>query len=159
MIINWLGDFFLTVTPRRLTRSGSTGSARLTRFCTSTCAMFRSMPGLKVTVSVYEPSLPQVEDMYIMSSTPLTCCSMGAATVSATVVALAPGYTAYTSMVGGVMSGYCDTGREKSPTSPASVMMMDITEAKIGRSMKKRVNIFSSCQWTVGGVQTQTGVF
>ena len=51
MIINWLGDFFLTVTPRRFTRSGSTGSARLTRFCTSTCAMFRSMPGLNVTVS------------------------------------------------------------------------------------------------------------
>ena len=51
-IINWLGDFFLTVTPRRLTRSGRTGWARLTRFCTSTWAMFRSMPGLNVTVSV-----------------------------------------------------------------------------------------------------------
>src|SRR5438477_11451158 len=46
-------------------------------------------------------------------------------------------------MVGGVMSGYCDTGREYSPTNPARVMMTDSTLAKIGRSMKKRVNIAS----------------
>jgi hypothetical protein len=30
--------------------------------------------------------------MYIIPSTPFTCCSIGAATVSATVSALAPGY-------------------------------------------------------------------
>ena len=33
-IINTLGDFFFTVTPRRLTRSGRIGSASETRFCT-----------------------------------------------------------------------------------------------------------------------------
>ena len=47
-----LGDFFFTVTPRRLTKSGSTGWANVTRFCTSTCAMLRSVPTLKVIVSV-----------------------------------------------------------------------------------------------------------
>ena len=51
-IIRMLGDFFLTATPRRLTRSGRIGSASDSRFCTSTWAMFRSTPGLKVTVSV-----------------------------------------------------------------------------------------------------------
>ena len=53
--------------------------------------MFRSTPSLKVTVSVYVPSLVHCDDMYIMFSTPLTCCSIGAATVSATTWALAPG--------------------------------------------------------------------
>ncbi len=51
-IISTLGDFFLTVTPLRLTRSGRIGRAMATRFCTSTWAMFRSIPSLKVTVSV-----------------------------------------------------------------------------------------------------------
>ena len=37
-IISTLGDFFFTVTPRRLTRSGRIGWARLTRFWTSTWA-------------------------------------------------------------------------------------------------------------------------
>ena len=52
MIIRMLGDFFFTDTPRRLTRSGRIGSASDSRFCTSTWAMFRSTPGLNVTVSV-----------------------------------------------------------------------------------------------------------
>ena len=63
MIIKMLGDFFLTVTPRRLTRSGKIGSARLSRFWTRTWAMFRSTPFLNVTVSVYMPSLVHCEDM------------------------------------------------------------------------------------------------
>ena len=53
--------------------------------------MFRSTPSLNVTVSVYVPSLVHCDDMYSMFSTPLTCCSIGAATVSATTLALAPG--------------------------------------------------------------------
>ena len=52
MIIRMLGDFFFTDTPRRLTRSGKIGSASDSRFCTSTWAMFRSTPVLKVTVKV-----------------------------------------------------------------------------------------------------------
>ena len=47
-----LGDFFLTEMPRRLTRSGRTGSASDSRFCTSTWEMFRSLPDWKVTVRV-----------------------------------------------------------------------------------------------------------
>jgi hypothetical protein len=43
-------------------------------------------------------------------------------------------------MLGGVICGYCATGRFGIATRPASVMTIDITEAKIGRSMKKREN-------------------
>src|SRR5690348_4074406 len=78
--------------------------------------------------------------MYIMPSTPLTCCSMGAATVSATTWALAPGYEAATSTVGGVISGYCVTGSAQTAMPPARVMTIDSTEAKIGRSMKNFEN-------------------
>ena len=86
-----LGDCFLTVTPVCLTTSGSAGRACETRFWTSTWAVSRSTPSLKVTVRLYEPSLLDCDDMYIIFSTPLICCSIGAATVSATTWALAPG--------------------------------------------------------------------
>src|SRR6516225_5095683 len=76
--------------------------------------------------------------MYIMFSTPLTCCSMGAATASATSCALAPGYVQVTCTVGGVILGNCDNGSVKYATTPASTVRMDSTEAKIGRSMKNR---------------------
>jgi len=42
--------------------------------------------------------------------------------------------------VGGVISGYCAIGSPNSATLPASVTMIDSTEAKIGRLMKKREN-------------------
>ena len=85
------GDRFLTVTPMALTMSGSVGWAMATRFCTSTWAMFGSVPTAKVTSRMYEPSLLLCDDMYSMFSTPTTCCSIGAATVSAMIRALAPG--------------------------------------------------------------------
>ena len=50
---------------------------------------------------------------------------------------------AVTSTVGGVTSGYCATGSVNTATPPASMMTIDSTEAKIGRSMKK-------CEITVG---------
>src|SRR5881275_94035 len=109
-----LGDFFLIVRPCFCTESGNCGIASDTRFCTITRAMFRSVLRSNVTVRLYEPSLPHCDDMYSMPSTPLTCCSMGAATVSATTTALAPGYDAETSTVGGVISGYWATGRVNS---------------------------------------------
>src|SRR5262245_48422238 len=140
MMSSTLGDFFLTVMPRRLTRSGRIGWARLTRFCTRTWAMLRSVPSLKVIVSVYEPSLVHCDDMYIMPSTPLTCCSIGAATVSATTCALAPGYEAETSTVGGAISGYCASGSVKRAMVPPSTITIDSTDAKIGRLMKKLEN-------------------
>src|SRR6516162_2681232 len=76
-----------------------------------------------------------------MPSTPLTCCSIGAATVSATTWALAPGYDADTSTVGGVISGYWAIGSVNRATPPPSTITIDSTEAKIGRLMKNRENI------------------
>src|SRR5581483_1746519 len=98
---------------RRFTRSGRIGWARFTRVCTRIWAIFKSVPGRNVTVSVYVPSFVHWLDMYIMFSTPLTCCLIGAATVSATTWAFAPGYLVETSIVGGVISGYCVTGSVK----------------------------------------------
>ena len=85
------GERLSVVTPAALITSGKLGMARLTRFCTSTWAMSRSTPWWKVTVRLYEPSLVHWLDMYIIPSTPLMYCSMGAATASATSLALAPG--------------------------------------------------------------------
>jgi hypothetical protein len=78
------------------------------------------------------------ESMYNMFSTPLISCSMGAATVSATTLALAPGYNAETCTTGGVTSGYWAIGRASKATPPMIVNTIDKTIAKIGRSMKKR---------------------
>ena len=39
---------------------------------------------------------------------------------------------------GGAMVGYCAIGRVKIASPPANMMTMAITQAKIGRSMKKR---------------------
>src|SRR5205823_14593080 len=86
-----LVDCFLTVTPWRRTSSGSDGSATASRLWTCTWALSRLVPISNVMVSEYDPSDELVEDMYIMFSTPLTCCSIGAATVLATSLALAPG--------------------------------------------------------------------
>ncbi len=79
------------VIPCSWTAVGSWGMASVTRFWTITSAAFRLVPISNVTVSEYDPSLPDCEDMYSMPGTPLTCCSIGAATVSATTWALAPG--------------------------------------------------------------------
>src|SRR3954447_20371142 len=73
-----------------------------------------------------------------MPSTPLTCCSIGAATVSETTWALAPGYLQLTVTEGGAIWGYWASGRLNRAMPPASVMTIDRTAAKIGRSMKNR---------------------
>ncbi len=85
------GEFLRVTTPRRRTASGRRGSAIATRFCTSTCASSRSVPSRKVTVIAAWPSAVDCEDMYSMPSTPLISCSIGVATVSATISAEAPG--------------------------------------------------------------------
>ncbi|MNN14332.1 hypothetical protein D3C81_1273930 [compost metagenome] len=130
-------DRFCTDTPCAVTASGKVGSARFTRFCTSTCASCGSVPMSKYTVSVMSPVEELDEFMYIMLSAPLTCCSIGAATFCATTSALAPGYLVLTVMDGGVMSGNCATGSAVSATRPPTTMMIDSTDAKIGRSIKK----------------------
>src|SRR5436305_15179953 len=73
-----------------------------------------------------------------MFSTPLICSSIGAITVVATTSALAPGYWPETLMIGGTISGYCAIGRRMNDTPPRMMNTIDSTEAKIGRSMKKR---------------------
>ncbi len=81
-----------------------------TRFCTSTCALSRSVPSLKVTVMVSCPFEVAWLYRYSMSSTPLISCSIGAATVSDTVWAEAPGYCVVTTTVGGTTCGYSEIG-------------------------------------------------
>ena len=75
-----------------------------------------------------------------MCSTPLISCSSGSATVSDNTSALAPGKYVLTATVGGVMLGVCSTGRPGSATRPRMTMTMEMTAAKIGRSMKKAEN-------------------
>ncbi len=58
-----LGDFFMVVTPIRFTSSGSEAWAMATRFCTSTWAMFRSVPTAKVTSKSIWPSLVERDAM------------------------------------------------------------------------------------------------
>ncbi len=60
------------------------------RFWTSTAAMSMSRVRSKVTVTIDEPSFPLDEVMYIMPSTPLMACSIGAVTAVSTTCALAP---------------------------------------------------------------------
>jgi hypothetical protein len=76
--------------------------------------------------------------MYSMLSTPFTSCSIGVATVSAITCAEAPGYDAVMLTVGGAISGYSAIGRVRCAINPMIVMMIASTDAKIGRSIKKR---------------------
>src|SRR5678816_1989412 len=73
-----------------------------------------------------------------MYSTPLIASSSGVATVCASTVGFAPGYTARTAIAGGATSGYSLTGSAKIDSSPAARTESDNTTAKIGRSMKNR---------------------
>ena len=82
--------------------------------------------------------------MYNMFSTPTTCCSIGAATVSAITLAFAPGYLAVTWIVGGEISGYSAIGSSAAAMTPSRTMTSEITHARTGRSMKNRANIGQS---------------
>ena len=126
-------DRFLVVTPRRRTSSGSFGVAMATRFWTSTWAKSGLVPSLNVMVSCMPPSLVACDSMYSMPSTPLTSCSIGAATVSETVRASAPGYEAVTTTCGGTTSGYWAIGNWVSASRPARVISTESTAAKTGR--------------------------
>ncbi len=63
MISNIDVDRLLVCTPCFCTASGSEASALDTRFSTRICAWSPSVPILKLTVSVYWPSLVEMEDM------------------------------------------------------------------------------------------------
>src|SRR5512143_623213 len=67
---------------------------------------------------------------------PLSFCSITWVTVSCTVWADAPGYTAFMVIWGGAIGGYWETGRVLIASKPESMTMIAITTAKIGRFMK-----------------------
>ncbi len=45
---------------------------------------------------------------------------------------------------GGAMRGYCEIGSAKMARTPIPMMMIEMTQAKTGRSMKKRPKSFAS---------------
>ena len=101
------------------------------------------VPILKYISRVSVPS-DEVEDIYIIFSTPLICCSSGAATVLAIVSAFAPLYVAITLTCGGITSGYSSIGKPLIDIIPAIIIIADRTVAKIGLLIKNSENIFYS---------------
>ena len=71
-----------------------------------------------------------------MCSVPLTCSSIGRVTVRSTTSAEAPVKVAETWTDGGAIGGNCEIGRVGAAMTPARMMRIAITPAKIGRSMK-----------------------
>src|SRR5690349_19582604 len=69
---------------------------------------------------------------------------MGVATVCAKVSAVAPGYVALMTTVGGAISGYCATGSVGYATTPKMMISVDRTAAKIGLSIKKCGNFMAA---------------
>src|ERR1700735_2102652 len=101
-----------------------------------------------------------------MFSVPLICSSKGVATVSAMVSGLAPGKSAVTTTDGGTTSGYSEIGNCVIAIKPARKMAIEITPAKIGRSMKNLDRFMSASSpgsgwgWRVGsGAQRHGAVF
>ncbi len=82
---------FCTTSPWRDTSAGRSGRARWTRLLTLMAFWSGLVPISNVTVRFIVPEPVDVESWYSMFSTPLICCSSGAATVAATVSAVAPG--------------------------------------------------------------------
>src|SRR6478609_11160395 len=88
-------------------------------------------------VSVIVPSLLELEVMYVIFSTPLIACSKGVATERATTSALAPGYTAVTTTLGGAISGNKVMGKVYSEMPPSNSNITDTTVDKTGRSINR----------------------
>src|SRR3984893_4616650 len=92
-----------------------------------------------------------------MFSTPLICCSSGATTVAATTSALAPGYWPLTLTTGGAISGYWAIGSLPTATAPTMTKTIEITAAKIGRSMKKWERRMAPSARSIGAGQRAGG--
>src|SRR5665213_1096469 len=90
-----------------------------------------------------------------MFSVPLICSSNGVATVLAMVSGLAPGKSAVTTTDGGTTSGYSEIGNCIMAIRPARKMAIEITPAKMGRSMKNLDRFMSAfspeATWSVAG--------
>ncbi len=69
-------------------------------------------------------------------------CSIICVTDLSTVAASAPGYEASIDTDGGAIVGYCETGNVLTENKPASIIQIAITQAKIGRLIKKRAIIY-----------------
>ncbi len=82
---------FCTMTPLRRTSSGRRGNAICTRLLTLNTDWSTLVPGSKVAVICSVPLDDEVELKKDSFSTPESCSSIGAATVRASVSALAPG--------------------------------------------------------------------
>src|SRR3954468_20742744 len=134
-------EFLFTLTPSVRTSAGKRGSARLTRFCTSTAAKSKSRVGAKVTTTLDEPSFEDDDVMYCMPGTPFSSCSRGIVTDASTSAALAPTKYASTSTRGGSIFGYCAIGRPGITTAPAITSSSAHTLANTTRRMKKSTNM------------------
>src|SRR5216684_5403101 len=73
-----------------------------------------------------------------MSSTPFIACSSGVATDCSTVSASAPVKVVETMIWGGMIVGYCATGRLRIARRPPTTVMIEMTIATMGRLTKKR---------------------
>src|ERR1700735_4452741 len=94
---------------------------------------------LNVTFMDNRPLLVLLLCMYSIPGLPLTCSSMGVATVCSTVCASAPVNCPFTCTTGGVISGYWSIGRVRTQMAPAITSTMETTIAVTGRL----INVFA----------------
>ncbi len=80
-----------TITPFCRTTGGRRGSTDLSLFCTSTCAIAESVPGLKVAVIFAWPEVSDADSKYSRFRTPDSSRSMRLSTLSFIVCGVAPG--------------------------------------------------------------------
>jgi len=100
--------------------------------------MSASVPVSKLSVICARPAAVELDEKNRSPSIPVSCCSITWVTVEAVVSAEAPGKVAVTLTEGGAMPGYCATGRVMIASTPTPMIRIEITQAKTGRSMKKR---------------------
>src|ERR1700743_3398006 len=150
-IISMLGLTARTVMPRRLATAGSRGVAMLTRFWTSSAATSIFVPILNVTFICISPLFVLLLCMYSIPGVPLTCCSMGVATVCSTVWASAPVNWPFTCTMGGVISGYWSIGRMVMQIVPVSTSTTEITIAVTGLFINVLAIIMMLCFTAVPG--------
>ena len=86
-------------------------------------------------------ALALADTIYNILETPDIWSSKGAATVFARVSEFAPGNVAVTLILGGVISGYCETGEAKIATAPAITIIIEITIDNTGRKIKNLQNM------------------
>src|SRR5262249_62157926 len=86
-----------------------------------------------------------------MLSTPLICCSIGAATDFSRVSASAPVYVAWTRISGGAMFGYSEIGSPSTATTPRRTVRIETTIATMGRLTKNRVTGSGRTGYFAGG--------